>query len=181
MRKDPALVDIGDQNHRAIHCLGKAHIGNISGAQIDFCRGAGTFNQYDVVLMHQTLMRVQHCLERCGFVGVVGHCVHATDRMAVDDHLRAHIAIRLEQYRIHIRVRLQMGGLSLHCLGAANFTTIYRHRRVKRHILRLERGHLYSAMPQPAAKRSDQSAFARIRSGALDHQGAHVFALERSG
>jgi len=29
--------------------------------------------------------------------------------MAVDDHLRAHIAIRLEQSGIHIRVRLQNG------------------------------------------------------------------------
>ena len=38
MRKHPATVDVSDQNHRAVDRFGKAHIGNITGSQVDLCR-----------------------------------------------------------------------------------------------------------------------------------------------
>jgi len=47
--------------------------------------------------------------------------------MAVDDHLRAPIiAISLSSTGFISVCGLQMGGLSLHCLGAANLSPHYR-------------------------------------------------------
>ena len=46
MGKHPAFVDIGDQDHRAIHRFGKTHIGNIAGTQVDLRWRAGTLDHH---------------------------------------------------------------------------------------------------------------------------------------
>ena len=175
--KHPALVDVGNQNHRAIHRFGKAHVGDITRAQIDLCRRACTLDHYGVVAGEQTLVRRQHRAQRRGLVSVVSHCIHAADRMTMNNHLGAHIGIGFEQHRIHIGMRLQVRGLGLHRLGAADLTAINRHRRVQCHILWFERHYLDVLMTQPTAQGGDQRTLAGIRGGALNHQRAHASAL----
>ena len=124
MGKHPALVDIGNQDHRAIHRLGKAHIGDIAGAQVDLRWRTGALHHHHRISGAQTLVRLQHRLHRHLFVIVVRHGIHAAEGAAVDDHLGAGVAIGLEQHRIHVGMRRQPGGLGLYCLGAADFATV---------------------------------------------------------
>jgi hypothetical protein len=45
-----AAVDIPDQHHRHVGRAGKAHIGDVAGAQVDLAGAAGAFDQHDVGL-----------------------------------------------------------------------------------------------------------------------------------
>ncbi|MNN46735.1 hypothetical protein D3C81_1611270 [compost metagenome] len=174
MGEHPALVDVGDQDHRAVHRLGEAHVGDVAGAQVDLRRRAGALDQHHPVLRTQALVRLEHRLHGHALVVVVGDGVHAGHRAAVDDHLGADVAVGLEQHRVHVGVRRQIGGLGLHRLGAADLAAIGGHRRIERHVLRLERRHRHALARQPAAQRGHQGALAGVGGGALHHQGGHV-------
>jgi hypothetical protein len=56
-------------------------------------------------------------------------------------------------------------------LGAADLTAVDGHRRVQRHVLRLERRDLDAAPLEDAAQRGDQRRLAGIGGSALNHQG----------
>ena len=60
LRDDPAPVDIAHQHNRHPRRAGKAHIGNVIGAQVDLCRAAGTFDQHDIAGRGQAMETVQH-------------------------------------------------------------------------------------------------------------------------
>ncbi|MNN45515.1 hypothetical protein D3C81_1598540 [compost metagenome] len=125
-------------------------------------------------------MRGQHGLHRDGFVVVVGNRVHRGDGTTMDDHLRASVAVRLEQHRVHVGVRFEMSGLRLHRLRATNLTAISGHGTVERHVLRLERYDRNALTSCPAAQRRHQCAFAGVGSGALHHQGGHGWSLVKA-
>ena len=169
VREDATAIDVGNQNHRAVHGLGKAHVGNVAGAQVDLGRRPGTFDHHHRVGRTQAVMGGQYGLHRDGFVIVIGHGVHAGHGSPVNDHLRAGVAVGLEQHRVHVGVRRQPGSLRLHSLRATDFAALGRHRAVERHVLRLERHHAHALTGQPAAQRCHQCTFARIGRGALHH------------
>ena len=177
MRKHAAAIDVGDQQHRAVHGFGEAHVGNVIGAQVDLRRGARAFHHHHRVGLAQARVGRQHRVHRDGFVVVIGHCVHAGHGTAMDDHLGAGVAVGLEQHWVHVGVRRQVGGLGLHRLGAADFAAFGRYRTVERHVLRFERHHRHALAHQPATQRGDQGAFAGIGRRALHHQRTHVASL----
>ena len=170
----PALVDIGDQQHRAVHRLGEAHVGDVAGPEVDLGRRTGALHHHHRVLRGEARVGFEH--RRAGdlLVVVVGHRVHVADGAALDDHLGAGIGVGLEQHRVHVGVRRQARGLGLHRLGAADLAAVGGHRAVERHILRLERHHADALAFEPAAEGGHQGALAGIRGGALDHQSGHA-------
>jgi hypothetical protein len=105
MGEHAAAIDVGDQQHRTIHRFGIAHVGDVVGAQIDLGRAAGAFNYHRFEQIGQALMRGQHRFHRHAFVVVVGARIQVGDDAAVHDHLRAGIAVGLEQDRIEIGMR----------------------------------------------------------------------------
>ena len=177
MREYPALVDVGNDDHRAINRLGKAHIGDIAFTQIDLGRRTGAFHHHDLRPLAKASMGCQHRLHRGRLVGVVAHRIHAADRVAVDDYLRAHVGIGLEQNRVHVGVGRQPRGLRLHRLRPANLAAIGGHCSIQRHVLRFERHHHHVLANQPAAQGADQRTFAGIGGGALHHQRRHLRCL----
>ncbi|MNJ28971.1 hypothetical protein D3C77_235270 [compost metagenome] len=178
MGEHPAAINVGNQDHRAVHRFGKAHVGNIAGTQVDLRWRAGAFDHYHRVPGTQALMRRQHRLHGDDLVVVVRHRVHAGDRAAMDDDLSAGVAIGLEQHRVHVGVRRQPSGLSLNRLGPADLAAVLGHGTVERHVLRLERHHRHALAQQPAAQRGHQGALAGIGGGALHHQGTHGCSLQ---
>jgi hypothetical protein len=44
MGENPATVDVGNEDHRAIDRLGKAHVGDVAVAQVDLGRRTGAFD-----------------------------------------------------------------------------------------------------------------------------------------
>ena len=53
LRNHPAAVNIADQHHRHARGTGKAHIGNVIGAQVHLCRAACPLHQHKVGLCAQ--------------------------------------------------------------------------------------------------------------------------------
>lgn len=102
---------------------------------------AGTFDDHRVVAGAQARIGLQHGLEGHRLVGVIGARIEIAARVAVDDDLRAVIAVRLEQHRVQISMRGDAGRDRLQRLGAADLAAIDRHRAVERHVLRLEGCH----------------------------------------
>ena len=100
--------------------------------------------------------------------------------LAVDDDLRRLVGRRLEQHRVEIGVRRQPGGQCLQGLRAADLAAVDRHRRIERHVLRLERRHVDATALENAAQRGDQRRFSGIRGGALNHQGEAGHARHRT-
>ena len=151
MRKNTAAVDVGDQDHRAIHRFGKTHVGDVAVAQVDLGRAAGPFDQQAFVLRAKAAIRFEHRLHRPRLVRVVIAGVEIAQRLAVDDHLRTLVGGGLEQHRIEVRVRLQAGRLRLQRLGAADLAAIDGDRRIERHVLRLEWRNAHATAVEDAA------------------------------
>ena len=139
MREHAAAIDIGHQHDRAIDRFRETHVGDVAIAQIDLGGTARAFDENRVVRRLQTRIRFQHRLERDGLVVVIRARIEIHARLAVDDHLRAAIAGRLEQHRIQIGVRGDARRHRLQRLSAADLAAVDRHRAVERHVLRLER------------------------------------------
>src|SRR5690606_28104925 len=170
MGEDAAAIDVGDQQHRTVDGFGEAHVGDVAIAQVDFRRTAGALDDDHVVLRAQPLMRFEHRMHRNLFVIVIRARFHRADRPAVNDYLGAGVAVRFQQHRIHVGVRIEKTRLRLHRLRATYFATVDGDGTVERHVLWLERCNAYAAPRQHATNSRNQRAFSGIRSGALNHQ-----------
>ncbi|MPM61967.1 Arginine--tRNA ligase [bioreactor metagenome] len=154
--KNAAAVDVGDDDHRAIDGLGKAHVGDVAVAQVDLGRRAGAFDENAVVVRGQPRPGFEHSAHRARLVLMVGLGIEVGGNLTVDDHLRPAVGGRLQQHRVEVGMRFQPAGQRLQRLRPANFATIDGDRRIERHVLRLERRHLDATALENAAQRGDQ-------------------------
>ena len=152
MREHPAPVDIGDQQHRAVHRLGKAHVRHITLAQVDLGGASRAFHDDRFILARQALVGFQHIPHRLAFECLVAQRVHLCKCLTMDNHLRTRVGRRLQQDRVHLGMRRQPTSPRLHRLGAADFAAVHRHRAVQYHILRLERRDAHPAPVQQTAQ-----------------------------
>ncbi len=60
MREDPAAIDVGDKDHRAVGSLGESHVGDVVRPQIDFRGAAGAFHDHGVELGAQARKGCEH-------------------------------------------------------------------------------------------------------------------------
>ena len=182
LREDAASIDIGNENHGAIGRFGESHVRNIALAQIDFGWAARAFHEHEIVLCPQSFKRFEHGLHRDGLVRMIGARIEVAARLPMHDHLRADVAVRLEQHRIHIRMRFDARSQRLPRLGAADFAAVDGDGAVERHILRLERCDAQAGARGDSAKRAYQCAFAGIGARSLNHQCAwHGYGPEQVG
>ena len=140
-RDDAAAVDVADQHDRHVGGAGKAHIGDVVCAQIDFRRAAGAFDQHEIGLAAQAREAVEHERQKLALHVLIGGGLGAAMNAALHHDLRADLALRLEQHRVHVHARRHLRGARLQRLGAADLAAVRRHRGVVRHVLRLERAH----------------------------------------
>jgi hypothetical protein len=169
-----AAIDVADQHHGRIGGACKPHIGYVVGAQIDLRGAAGAFDEHDVGLRLEARKAVEHGrhqlrLDRLVFRGL-GCAVDA----ALHHDLRADLALRLEQDRVHVHARGNPRGARLQRLGAADLAAIAGDRGVVRHVLRLERAHREPAIGKGARETRDDQRLADVRAGALEHERARV-------
>ena len=98
----PAAVDVADQHHRHVGGAGEAHIGDVVGAQIDLRRAARAFDQNDVGFALQPREAVQHEPHQLGLDRLVVGGARPSVDFALHHELRADLALRLEQHRVHM-------------------------------------------------------------------------------
>ncbi len=176
----PAPVDIADQHHRHVAGTSKAHIGDVVGTEIDLRRAAGTFDQNDVGFALQPREAVQHERHQLRLDRLVLGGAGASVDLALHHELRADLALRLEQHRVHMHARADARRARLERLGAADLAALLRHRRVVRHVLRLEGHHLQPACDERAREPGDDQRFADVRARALEHERAGGHAIQNS-
>ena len=169
-RDHPAPVDVADQHHRTAGRLGKPHIGDVAGPQIDLRRTASALDQQQIRVLRQPRRTFQHRRQQFGLQSLIFPRTGVADPFAVDHHLGADIGLRLQQYRIQIDHRIDSGGPRLQRLGPADLTAIDRDGGVVRHVLRLERPHLQAPPGEQTTQARHDQRLADIRAGALEHE-----------
>ena len=169
-RDHAAAVDVADQHHRHVGGARKAHVGDVVRAQVDLRGAAGAFDQHEVGLFPQPREAFEHRRHELRLHLLVGGRLGGAVDAALHHDLRADLALRLEQHRVHVHARRDPRGARLQRLGAADLAAIRRDRGIVRHVLRLERPHPQAAIGEGARQRSDDQRFADIGAGALEHQ-----------
>jgi len=119
-----AAVDVGDQHHRHVGRLGKAHVGDVAVAQVDLGRAACPLHQHGVVGGAQPAPALHHGGHRGGLVGVVIARRQVRRGAPVDDDLGADVARGLEQHRVEVGVRHNASGQGLQRLGTTDLATV---------------------------------------------------------
>ena len=168
-----AAIDIADQHHGHIRCLGKAHIGNVAGAQSDLGRRTGALDQHQIGLGREPVPAFQHLGQQLGFERLIVARLGAAEDAALHDDLGAGRRLRLQQHRVHVGDRGHAAGPRLQRLGPADLAALCRDGGVVRHVLRLERPDRETAPGEGAAQAGRNQRLADIGAGALQHQGRH--------
>jgi hypothetical protein len=123
---DAAAIDVACEDHRNVGGLGESHVGDVSVPQVDLCRTAGTFDQYDIAVPCQVFEAVEHGREEVGASTCVIACAKSACALALDDYLCAGVGLRLQKHRVHVNARLQARCARLHRLCAADFAALDR-------------------------------------------------------
>ena len=167
-----AAVDVADEHDRHAGRARKPHIGDVVWPQVHLRGAAGAFDQHEIGLVPQTGEAVEHEPHQLGLHVLIGGGLGGRVDAALHHDLRADLALRLEQHRIHMHARRRARRARLQRLGAADLAAVRRHRGVVRHVLRLERPHREAAIGQRARQAGDDQRLADVGAGALEHQRA---------
>ena len=94
------------------------------------------------------------------------------EHLALHDHLRADLALRFQQHRVHVHRRRNTSRERLQRLRPADLAAIFGDGGVVRHVLRLERPDHEPAPHQRTREPRDEQRLADARPRALQHEGA---------
>ncbi len=167
-----AAVDVAQQHDRHVGSTREAHVRNIRFTQVDLRRRARTLDQHEVGLGAKLAETLQHRAEQLGLHRLVVARLGVADDLALHDDLGADLALGFQQHRVHVDAGRHPRGARLQRLGATDLAAVGRHRRVVRHVLRLERPHFQAAPREGAGEACHQQRLADIGARALDHEGA---------
>ena len=109
----PPLVNVTDQHYGNIRSLGKAHIGEITLAQIGFSRAASTFHENDIVLFTQLFEALED--GRHELFAAIEKVLGLTSwhRVFPGQLSVRHDQTRFEQHRVHMDCRLHLRSAGL--------------------------------------------------------------------
>ena len=167
-----AAVDVADHHDRHIGGARKAHVGDVVAPQVDLRRAARALDQHQVGLGLQLLEAFEHIRQKLRLHRHVFGGLRGAEHLALHDHLRADLALRLQQHRVHVDARRHAGRARLQRLRAADLAAVDRDRGVVRHVLRLERPHAQPAFGVGAREPRDHQRLADVGAGALEHDRA---------
>ena len=150
--------------------LGEAHIGDIAGAQIDLGRAAGALDQHEI-----GLARSRYRSSRAPWAGSVVFRDCQSAALALPQTLPwtttcAPVSLcGFSSTGIHMHGGRDAAGPRLQRLGPADLAAVGRHRRIVRHVLRLEGPHGKTARMEGARQPGDDQRLADVGAGALEH------------
>ena len=100
-----AAIDVADEHDWAAGGAGEAHIGDVALAQVDLGCAARAFDEHEIGLSLHASVAVQHGAHEFGFERLIFARPRIADNLALDDDLRADLALRLQQNRVHVHAR----------------------------------------------------------------------------
>ncbi len=167
-----AAVDVAHEEGRNIDGLGKAHVGEVAIAQVDFGGASRTFDDDEVGLLgecpeafddgrHELLAVLEEVAGR-----------HGGGALALNDDLGARGGFGFQQHRVHVNGCGLPGGAGLQGLGPADLAAIAGDGGIVGHVLRLEGHHFQSALGEGPAEAGGDQGFSHVGTGAHEHEGA---------
>ena len=133
--KDPAALDIGDEDDRKPEAPCEPDVCYIAIVEVHLRRPPGPFHHDVPVAALQPPKRRHSLFEEPVSLCIVVTDLHVPVRPAEQDHLRRPIAHRFEEDRVHIGYRLDTRGEGLHGLGHPDLAPVSRDVGVEAHIL----------------------------------------------
>ena len=115
-------------------------------AQIDLGSAARALDQHQIGLGLQACETVEDRRQQPRLHRLEIPRRRVADGLAQHDDLRADIALRLQQHRVHVHRGGDPAGPRLQRLRPADLAAVGGHRGIVRHVLRLERPHLQAAI-----------------------------------
>ena len=168
-RDHAAAIHVAYQRHGNLGCQREAHVGDVVLPQVDLGRAAGSFHQDQVGALAEPPKTLQHARHEPGLERVIAARIRRAGDGALHHHLRAVLALGLEQHRVHVDVGLDPGGAGLQRLGAADLAPVARDGGVVGHVLGLEGADRVSTVGERSQKSGGQHRLADIRAGPLQH------------
>ena len=92
---DAATVNVTDQYHGAVHGFGKAHIGNVTCPQIDFCGAACTLDKDKIGAFFQALEACANRSQEVRLHRLIGSGFGMALCFTLHNHLAAQIGLGL--------------------------------------------------------------------------------------
>ena len=102
LREYAAAIDVADKRDRALRRAREAHVGDVALAQVDLRRAACAFDQHQIGAGLDARVAVEHGGHQLGLQRLIFARPRVADRAALNDDLRADLALRLQQDRIHV-------------------------------------------------------------------------------
>src|SRR5437867_4637838 len=170
--ENSAAVDVRNKECARSDGFGKRQVHNIAIFEIHLSRAAGTFHDDHVESRREPVKAFKRLLEeeRLALVVFVGR--HRSVHPAVQDNLNLSTSRWLQQDWIHVRFGFDARSFGLCHLSPANFAAVATHKRIQRHVLRLEWRHTHATLLQEPAQRGHKNALPRVRSCPNNHQTA---------
>ena len=120
----PAAVDVADEDDRNIGRLGKSHVGDVAGAQVDLGRASRALDEDDVHAVADPREALEHPGQQLRLPPPVFRGPHRPGTLALNNDLRPGLALRLEEHRVHVDRRRKPGGPRLQRLRPADLAAV---------------------------------------------------------
>ena len=133
-----APVDVADQHRGHRRRTGKAPVGDIALAQVEFGRTARALDHHQLGALAQAVKAVQHVGHEAALDRLILRAPGRAAHLPLHHDLRAGLALWLEQHRVHVGVGLEAAGPGLQRLRAPDFPAVAGDGSVVGHVLRLE-------------------------------------------
>ena len=169
LREHAAPVDVARQQDRRVHEFREAHVDEVVLFEVDLRGAPCPFDDDDVVLFRQRLIRLEDGRDEFRFERIVFRRRHVLQHFSVHDDLAPGVRAGLQEDRVHADVRLFPAGGRLDHLGPAHLEAVVRHVAVEGHVLALERSDPVAVFRKDAAEGRHQKALSGTGHGALYH------------
>ena len=169
-RDHPAALDVRDQHPRRAEAGDEPEVHQIVRAQVQLADAAGAFDHDHVEAARQIGVGGEDLADQHVEGGVVVARRQRLPHPPVQHDLAGAVAIRLQQDRVHRRLRLQPARLGLRHLRPPDLAAAATRVGMVRHRLRLERRDADAAAVQPCADRGSHPALARVRRRPTDEE-----------
>ena len=114
---------------RAAGGAGEAHVGDVALAQVDLGRAARALDEDEIGLGFEARETVEHGAHQLGLQRLIFARAGGADDAALHDDLRADLALRLQQHRVHVDARRNAAGARLQRLRPADLAAVVPSRR----------------------------------------------------
>ena len=163
------------EHHRHVGGLGKAHIGDVAGPQIDLGRAARALDEDDVGVAREPREALEHRRQQLGACAAAYSRACSVPSAGPARSTCAPVSVSgFSSTGFMCTLGATPRGARLQRLRAADLAAVGGDRGVVRHVLRLERRDPQAAPHERPAQPGDDQRLADIRAGALDHHGGRA-------